>query len=163
MAWTITVNDLQDIDTDKVKEACIGFTGEHPEYEHDVLLALEMARRAGLSSATLTGVRAPNPYGTDEVIDISVRGLAQSSDFITGMMTVISAGPADDSLSVLHEKAAAFIRENPCDHNFLSHFEQREYDDFPFSCPVSTECRSSCEHCGVHLHGGLLHYLHDLQ
>jgi len=146
--WSITVNDLDAIDTQAVKDAAKSVTGIHPEYEHDLLLALEFARRAGLSSATLAGVRAPNPYADDEVVDISIRGMVKSHDFVASMGEIVGNGPARDSMSVLNERASAVVTQMQCAHNF----------EVRTGCELFEDCDAVCTLCGVHLYCGLLHF-----
>ena len=66
---------------------------QHIKYPQDMSLALEIAKRAGFKSAVLTGARTPNPYGGDEVIDISVRGTVVATDFNTMMKEILAYGP----------------------------------------------------------------------
>lgn len=62
---------------------------QHIRYPQDMSLALKLAKRAGLKTAVLTGCRTPNPYGGDEVIDISVRGMVMATDFQSVMKEII--------------------------------------------------------------------------
>lgn len=68
---------------------------QHLEYPADMELALNVAKKARLSSAVLTGGRTPNPYGDDEVVDISIRGMAKAVSFDAAMLRNIHAGPDD--------------------------------------------------------------------
>lgn len=66
---------------------------QHIAYPGDMILALEMAKRAHMKTAVLTGMRTPNPYGQDEVVDISVRGMLEATDFYTEMKRILAHGP----------------------------------------------------------------------
>lgn len=88
MSWSITFNYLDNtsqIPADVVE----GMMTQHIKYPHDMELALNLAKKAGLKSAVITGFRTPNPYGGDEVIDISVRGMVIATDFQAEMKAII--------------------------------------------------------------------------
>jgi hypothetical protein len=92
MSWSVTINNLPEFkgfDADVIES----MMSQHIAYPQDMMTALEMARKTGLKSAVLTGMRTPNPYGGDEVIDISVRGMVEATDFNAMMRRIIEHGP----------------------------------------------------------------------
>lgn len=142
--WSVTVRNLTfyEFDVNTLKSFY-----EHPEYEHDAAIALEMAKRAGLKSANLTGMRAPNPYGGDEVVDISIRGMATAPDFDSEMGKLVKE-PAEDSLSRKHFRAEEFLAASPCNHDLTL-------------VNVEDTSHMRCVNCEVHLQHGLLHLQED--
>lgn len=150
MSWSITIHNLSDYTDEALSVDGVMLTDEHPEYDHDMHLALEMAKRAGLQSAVLTGMRAPNPYADDEVVDISIRGMVKAANFTEAMKGIVSHGPAANSAAVLHQQASEFLKLHPCPgHNFqpIDNIGCKECGDTQWVCP----------NCGVHLLHGLLH------
>lgn len=90
MTWSFVLNDMsQDIPELQIEQQ----GNEHPKYPADIRLALQLARDAGIKSGAITGIRVPNPYNDDEVVDISVRGRVLSNDFIGDTRRDIAAGP----------------------------------------------------------------------
>lgn len=94
MSWSFTINDLQPDSAIPVETVEYMMT-QHIAYVNDMTLALEMGKRAGLKSATFTGCRTPNPYGGDEVVDISVRGHVNATDFNAEIKRILEAGNVD--------------------------------------------------------------------
>jgi hypothetical protein len=92
MSWSITVNNVQSYDQfpDNIIEQMLT---QHIAYPGDMMKALKLAKDCGFSSAVLTGMRTPNPYGGDEVVDISVRGMLEATDFQSEMKKILQAGP----------------------------------------------------------------------
>lgn len=94
MSWSITVDNIGQRDylalTDDQQEY-IG--SQHEMYLSDMAEAFALAKAVGFASATLTGFRTPSPYGDDEVVDISVRGMMKAPDFNKEMQHIIKAGP----------------------------------------------------------------------
>lgn len=141
--WSVTIHGLEFY---TFEEETLQAFYEHPEYQHDANIALEMAKRAGLKSATLTGMRAPNPYGGDEVVDISIRGMAKAPDFQAAMSEIIKE-PAYDSLSLMHYRAEEYMQNNKCNHDLT---------------PVNDETgHMACKLCVIHIQNGLLHLQED--
>lgn len=94
MSWAITVNNLREIEQLDLPEVTYNYiASQHPDYISDLGYAFALAKNLGLASATLTGFRTPNPAGGPEVIDVSVRGFADASDFIAEIHKIIEAGP----------------------------------------------------------------------
>lgn len=92
MSWSVTINDLSTypgFDTAVIEQMLT----QHPDYPADMGLALGIARKMGLASCVLTGFRTANPYGDDEVVDVSVRGKVRATDFQASVMRDIEAGP----------------------------------------------------------------------
>lgn len=117
MSWSVTVNNIADyegfpIDTQEF------FASLHPSYPRDAMNALAIAKRLGLRSATLSGGRTPNPYGGDEIVDVSVRGTPIYNDFLSEMREIIASGPGEESALARHYAALAVLRSNPCSHAF---------------------------------------------
>ncbi len=98
MAWSITVNNVSlDSYREVFTQDVIDQFGSHnPEYVHDLNLALEMAVRAGLKSATLSGGRTPTPGSDDEVVVITITGFGKAVDFNDSMRQVIMRGPDEN-------------------------------------------------------------------
>lgn len=91
MSWSITFNDIPNAEIPHdILEQMIT---QHIKYGEDMRLALYIAKRAGLKSGTLTGMRTPSPYGDDEVIDISIRGFVNAVNFNEEMKRILRAGP----------------------------------------------------------------------
>ncbi len=91
MSWSITIENLKDY---KGFDAAVyeRLVSQHPGYALDMNLALELARKAGFESANLSGCRTPNPYGTNEVTDISVRGMTTAKDYTAEILKSIGKG-----------------------------------------------------------------------
>lgn len=107
MSWSITINNLPEFPGFSA-EVIEQMLTQHLQYPADMELALETACKAGLSTAVLSGGRTPNPYGDDEVVDISVRGMSSALDFNAAMRRNIAAGPDDAALA---EQARARVIE----------------------------------------------------
>src|SRR5713226_9108420 len=74
MSWSVTINNIPEykgFDSDVIERMLT----QHIAYPGDMQLALNLARQVGLKSCVLTGMHTPNPYGGDEVVDISIRGM----------------------------------------------------------------------------------------
>jgi len=117
MSWSVTVNNLPEYE-DFPLDTQEFFASLHPSYPRDAATALTLAKQCGLRSATLSGCRTPNPYGGDEIVDISVRGTPVYNDFLLEMREVIAAGPGAESALARHHAALAILRANPCSHAF---------------------------------------------
>lgn len=142
--WSVTVHNMGP--DSMLEDETLASFYEHPEYKHDATIALEMAKRAGLKSANLTGMRAPNPYGGDEVVDISIRGMASAPDFANEMGTLVRE-PAPDSLSQKHFRAEEYLENNQCQHDLT---------------PVNDDVgHMACKLCVIHIQNGLLHLQKD--
>lgn len=91
MSWSVTINNLKDFKhfPQKVIEDMMT---QHIQYPKDMYIALELAKKSNLSSCVLTGMRTPNPYGGDEVVDISVRGHVEALDFQQEMKRILLYG-----------------------------------------------------------------------
>jgi hypothetical protein len=117
MSWSVTVNDIQTRESLPLETVEL-FSSLHPSYPRDAQAALVMARALGLTSATLSGGRTPNPYGGDEIADVSVRGTPVYKDFLSEMREIIASGPGEESDLARHYAALAVLRGNPCSHVF---------------------------------------------
>jgi hypothetical protein len=94
MSWSVTFNDLDN--TSQIPPETVEWMmTQHIKYPHDMELALNLAKKAGLKSAVITGARTPNPYGGDEVVDISVRGMVIATDFQSVMKEILGYGPEE--------------------------------------------------------------------
>lgn len=145
MSWSITVNNIQDfegfdLDTQEY------FASQHASYPRDANDALILARMLGLRSATLCGARTPNPYGGDEIVDVSVRGTPIYQDFLAEMQEIIGQGPDAGSDIAKHYAALAQLRAKPCAHVFM---------------PDKADGRMRCQGCDVILNGTLLYFEDD--
>lgn len=111
MSWSITINGLQETDESVIPGSAIEqFLTQHPKYAEDCYAAYRLAKSAGLGSAVLTGGRTPNPYGDDEVVDISVRGVVRASDYNAEMQRIIRAGPQpSQAIPPDYEQALAYL------------------------------------------------------
>lgn len=65
----------------------------NPRYPELMNAGVLTAVKLGMSSAVITVIITPNPYGDDEVIDVSVRGMTRATSFQEAMMRNIAAGP----------------------------------------------------------------------
>lgn len=144
MSWNIVVNDVPEylefpLETEEF------FTSLHPSYARDAMYALTIAKLLGLKSASLSGCRTPNPYGGDEIVDVSIRGTPIYKDFLAEMREIIAAGPGQESILARHFAALAKLRANPCSHIF------NETDDG----------RKKCLACNVFLNGTALYFEDD--
>lgn len=144
MSWSVTVNDIENYEGFPL-ELEEFFASQHPAYPRDAMMALGLARATGLQSATLSGCRTPNPYGGDEIADISVRGTPVYKDFLHEMREIIRAGPDAESALARHFAALAYLREFPCSHIF---------DSMP-------DGDKRCAGCGVWLNGTMLDFRRD--
>jgi hypothetical protein len=88
MSWAIVIENLPEY-PGFTEEIVAKMLSSHIAYPFDAQIALKMAREAKLSSATLAGGRTPNPYGGDEIIDISVHGFAEARDFVNTMRHIV--------------------------------------------------------------------------
>jgi hypothetical protein len=98
MSWAVIVQNLQDFEGFDV-ETTQKLLSSHIMYPFDADLALRLAKSAGLKSATLAGSRTPNPYGPDEVCDISVHGFVNATDFVSAMTQLVSRPATPDTAS----------------------------------------------------------------
>jgi hypothetical protein len=120
------------------------FASLHAAYARDAEFALALAKAIGLKSGTLSGMRTPNPYGGDEIVDVSVRGTPIYKDFLLEMSEIIHRGPGEDSLMAMHFAALARLRAHPCSHVFAD---------------MSDDGRvKRCQGCGVYLNGTLFSF-----
>jgi hypothetical protein len=106
MSWAITVNDI-----DKIEElpdtlydmAC----RENPDYYGDANAAFNLAKQAGLVSATISGGRTPSPYGGPDTVVVSIIGFDNRNeghavppiaarDFNSTVLRNIMEGPDDE-------------------------------------------------------------------
>lgn len=142
MSWSITVNNISEFEGFDL-ETQEYFAAQHPSYPRDANDALIIARMLGLRSATLCGARTPNPYGGDEIVDVSVRGTPIYQDFLSEMQEIIAQGPDAGSDLARHYAALARLRAHPCAHVFL------DVDD------NGTKC---CQGCHVFLNGTMLYF-----
>jgi hypothetical protein len=105
MSWSFTINDPPGVAEFELPEALLAdMSRAHALYPLDMAIALDMAKRAGLRTATCTGMRTPSPYNSDEVVDISIRGMLIARKFNEAMRKVVLSGPeTGGNSSVLHE------------------------------------------------------------
>lgn len=144
MSWSITVNNLQEYE-DFPLETQEFFASLHPSYPRDATNALAVAKLCGLRSATLSGGRTPNPYGGDEIVDVSIRGTPIYIDFLSEMREIIATGPGPESSLAKHYAALAILRGNPCSHAF---------DNLP-------DGTKRCMACRVYLSGTMFYFGDD--
>lgn len=149
MSWSITVNNIPEFEGFDL-ELQEMFSSQHPSYARDANDALLLARMIGLKSATLCGARTPNPYGGDEIVDVSVRGTPIYQDFLLEMREIIAQGPDAGSDLARHYAALARLRSNPCSHQF-------EIEDMPTDTGPEQWLRK-CSKCGVMLNGTMLYF-----
>lgn len=149
MSWSVEVDDIQTRDRlpTEVEEY---FASQHPSYPRDAQAALDLARAVGLKSGMLSGGRTPNPYGGDEIVDISVRGTPVYKDFLSEMREIIAQGPGPDSVVARHWAALARLRAHPCSHIFT-------IVDMPSNSEPEQWLRQ-CAGCGVYLNGTLFYF-----
>lgn len=145
MSWSIVVHDLPEFEGFEF-ETEEYFASHNASYPRDAQVALEMARKAGLKSATLSGGRTPNPYGGDEIVDISVRGTPRYKNFLSEMREIIAGGPGPESVLARHYAALARLRERPCLH---------EIDD------AGSDGIRRCQRCGLCMKGMMAYFEDD--
>jgi len=63
---------------------------KHLSYPADMEMALHIARKAGLKSATLAVARTPTPENNDEVVTITVTGLTSQKNLIEAMKHIVT-------------------------------------------------------------------------
>jgi len=141
VSWCVTVNNIPEY-TEFPVETQEFFAGIHPSYPRDAIQALALAKLCGLKSATLSGCRTPNPYGGDEIVDVSVRGTPIYNDFLSEMREIIATGPGAESALAKHYAALAILRGNPCSHVF---------DNLP-------DGTKRCLACQVYLSGTMFYF-----
>jgi len=105
MSWAITINDLDKIEElpdELYDKAC----RDNREYYGDANAAFNLAKEAGLVSATISGGRTPSPYGGPDSVVVSIVGFNSRAeghavapmaarDFNRATMDNILAGPDD--------------------------------------------------------------------
>lgn len=141
MGWSVTVTDpksYKKFETD-IQEL---WAREHEGYPYDADLALEVARKIGLNSATLSGGRTPIPGSEDEVVVITITGTVKDYDFLAAMRRAIVSGPDEDTPVYRHYVAMSRLRAHPCMHDFARASEE------------SSVFR--CVRCKVNLQKGLM-------
>lgn len=94
MSWSVTFNEIHK-DTAIPADVVEGMLTQHIQYGVDMMAALSLAKIVGMKSGTLTGMRTPNPYGGPEVIDISIRGFVEPTDFNEQIKRILGTGPGD--------------------------------------------------------------------
>lgn len=92
MSWSVTYNKI-DRDTVLPVDVVEMMMTQHIMYPADMQNALDLAKKAGLQSGVLTGMRTPNPAGGPEVIDISIRGFVEPADFNSVIKGILESGP----------------------------------------------------------------------
>lgn len=92
MSWSLTIDNLpyyrgpEPADIEKIARDNISCV-------EDAYAALALARARGLASCTITGGRTPTPASDDEVIDISIRGMAVAQELRSAVKRILDAGP----------------------------------------------------------------------
>lgn len=140
MSWSVTVTDpgsYEHFDREITEQ----FNSENPAYPYDADIALEMVKRLGLKSATLSGGRTPIPSTDDEVVMVCITGTVKSSDFLQTIKDAIAEGPDAGTAMFEHYRALAYLHEFPCYHKF------EPYDDGTYR---------RCTVCDVNYREGLL-------
>ncbi len=106
MSWSITINDLDQIEElpdELYDKAC----RDNTDYYGDANAAFNLAKQAGLVSATISGGRTPSPYGGPDTVVVSVVGFNNRNvghavppiaarDFNGTVLSNILSGPDDD-------------------------------------------------------------------
>lgn len=142
MSWSVTVNNLQEYERFPL-DIQEQLASQHDQYPRDADAALILAKMTGLRSATLCGGRTPNPYGGDDIVDISIRGTSLYQDFLSEMREIIAAGPDETSDLNRHYLALARLRARPCSH--------------VFDVYNGTNVKR-CADCGVFMNGTMLYF-----
>lgn len=92
MSYSLTINNVQTYPgfDEKLIEDMLRTNPRYPEMMNaGVMTAVHL----GMASAVITVMATPNPYGDDEVVDISVRGMMSGVSFQDAMKKIIAAGP----------------------------------------------------------------------
>lgn len=93
MSWSVTFDNLTD-DTEIPHEHVEKMITQHILYGKDMQIALKAAKRAGFKSCTISGGRTPSPLpGGDEVVDISLRGFMNATDYNEEVKRILRTGP----------------------------------------------------------------------
>lgn len=142
VSWSVTVNNIPEFEGFDLKTEEY-FASQHPAYPRDAVFAATTAKAIGLKSATLSGGRTPNPYGGDEIVDVSIRGTPIYNDFLQEMREIVTRGPGEGSVLAEHFSALAHLRGKPCSHIFE---------------PVGDDNLMQCVACGVYLSGTSLSF-----
>jgi hypothetical protein len=138
MSWSATVTDpetYKNFDLQTVEK----FNSENSAYPFDANLALEVAQRLGLKSATISGGRTPTPGSNDEVVVVCITGTVDSTDFLETVKRAIMEGPDEGTPMFELYRALAILREFPCIHKL------EPYED-----------HQRCTLCTVHYRDGMM-------
>ena len=73
MSWSITINDLDQIEKLPAEKYAV-LAKDNPAYESDARAAFKLAKRIGLVSATISGGRTPSMYGGPDSVAVSIVG-----------------------------------------------------------------------------------------
>jgi hypothetical protein len=90
VSWVVTVNDLQNTPIPADALELIG--QDNRDYIMDAEAAYTLAKRRGITTATLSGGRTPSPYpgGTDTIV-ISIVGFMGPQEFKPTMVATITS------------------------------------------------------------------------
>jgi hypothetical protein len=160
MSWSVTVNDVANYEGFPL-DLQEFFASQHPSYPRDAEQALETARVLNLKSATLTGMRTPNPYGGDEIVDVSVRGTPLYKDFLLEMREIIASGIDGESDLARHWAALARLRQRPCSHIFESVPPIPITHGGDYEQNVRNRDLKQCAGCHVYMNGTMLYFAED--
>lgn len=110
MSWSVELSNIEHIES--IPEAVMeDLARQHLMYRSDILLAFEMAKRAGFKSAMIVGFRTPNPSGGDEAAEITVRGLTGAVDYNKAILKIIGEGL--DDAAIAHQLEALTHGQGP--------------------------------------------------
>lgn len=92
MSYSLTIDNIQmygGFDEAQISD----MLRVHPRYPEMMNAGVLTAVKLGMRSAVITVISTPNPYGDDEVVDVSVRGMMKATSFQEAMKRNIKAGP----------------------------------------------------------------------
>lgn len=96
MSWSLTIDNLSQY-TGPTQDDIEKIARDNISCVEDAYAAIALARARGLSSCTIAGGRTPTPARDDEVIDISVRGMAVAQELQAAVRNILNAGPDEST------------------------------------------------------------------
>lgn len=113
MSWSLTIDDLPNYPGPSLDDF-ERIARDNVSCVDDMLAAMSLASQRGLASCVLTGGRTPTPTSDDEIIDISIRGMAVAQELRTAILDALKSGP-DDSTTLWDVEHGILRGENEPD------------------------------------------------
>ena len=89
MSWSFTMNDITP-DSEVPESVLADMARANSNYPLYMVAALETAKGLGIKSATFSGFIMENPYTDDIVVDVSIRGFQNSTEFNETMKDIVT-------------------------------------------------------------------------